>query len=171
MKAPDIHSYYAKRAADYERIYLKPERQSDLETLRVKIADACAGLNLLEIACGTGYWTQIACRSAVSIVATDYNVEVLSIASGKEYGGCPVTFLQSDAYALNNVTGSFSGALIGFWWSHVSRSDLGDFLQTLHSKLSIGARVIIFDNRYVEGSSTPISRTDPDFKYFPVFFL
>ncbi|MCP4219595.1 MAG: class I SAM-dependent methyltransferase [bacterium] len=154
--------YYAKRAGEYERIYLKPERQADLKSLQAKIADAAAGLDMLEIACGTGYWTQFAAGTALSITATDYNEEVLAIARQKEYGNCPVTFHTSDAYALDEVNASFSGALVGFWWSHVPKSHIGDFLLTLHSKLNEGARVLVLDNRYVEGSSTPINRTDAE---------
>ena len=62
--------YYAKRASEYERIYQKPERQADLEKLQAILTEVCAGLDLLEIACGTGYWTQYARSSAKSIVAT-----------------------------------------------------------------------------------------------------
>ena len=162
MTNSTMTSYYAKRAAEYERIYLKPERQADIKALQSKIAKASTGLNLLEIACGTGYWTQFACRTARSILATDYNEEVLSVAREKKYGDCPVTFLKSDAYVLDEATGFFSGALVGFWWSHVPRSYLGGFLHTLHSKLCCGARIIVLDNQYVEGSSTPISRTDAE---------
>lgn len=162
MTRSAMTSYYAKRAAEYERIYLKPERQADLKSLQAKIIQAAAGLDLLEIACGTGYWTQFASRSAKSITATDYNEEVLNIAREKDYGDCPVAFLKTDAYALNEVTGTFSGALLGFWWSHIPRSKCDDFLITLHTKMRNGARVIVFDNRYVEGSSTPISRTDEE---------
>jgi len=157
-----IHDYYAKRAAEYERIYLKPERQANLKHIQTKLAGCFHGLNLLEIACGTGYWTQFAARSARSIVATDYNEEVLNIAKQKDYGKCPVVLMKSDAYALDEVAGFFSAALIGFWWSHVPKSKLADFLCILHSKLRKGAYVVILDNRYVEGSSTPIARTDEE---------
>lgn len=162
MTHSTITSYYAKRAAEYERIYLKPERQKDLNTLQTKIAESWGEMDLLEIACGTGYWTQFACRSAKSIVATDYNEEVLSLAREKDYGSCPVTFLKADAYVLKEVAGFFTAALVGFWWSHVPKADLDGFLRTLYSKLCKSARVIILDNRYVESSSTPISRTDAE---------
>ncbi len=154
--------YYAKRAAEYEHIYLKPERQEDLKTLQAKLSGCFKGLDLLEIACGTGYWTQFACRSARSIVATDCNEPVLDIANRKHYGDCPVSFQIENAYALENVKRLFSSALVGFWWSHVPKSKLGDFLRILHSKLCNGAYVIIFDNRYVEGSSTRIHRADEE---------
>ena len=154
-------NYYARRASEYERIYLKPERQQDLKTIKSKITEISTGLDLLEIACGTGYWTQIASRSAKSILATDYSEEVLSIAREKQYD-CPVTFLKSDAYSLEEVVGSYSGALVCFWWSHIPKLILGDFLNALHSKLCIGASIIFLDNRYVEGSSSPICRTDAE---------
>ncbi len=152
--------YYARRAAEYERIYSKPERQEDLKTLRAKIAEVATGRHLLEIACGTGYWTQCAAQTAKSILATDYNEEVMAVARSKDYGPCAVTFRREDAYALNGVDGSFDGALVCFWWSHVLEADIGTFLRTLHSRLNDGARVLVLDNRYVEGSSTPISRID-----------
>jgi demethylmenaquinone methyltransferase/2-methoxy-6-polyprenyl-1,4-benzoquinol methylase len=54
----------------------------------------------------------------------------------------------------------FTGGLAVFWWSHVPRTKLRDFLRGFHRVLSPGARVVFIDNRYVEGSSTPISRPD-----------
>jgi len=52
MTKADITEYYARRAAEYERIYLKPERQGDLKNLQALLAGSFRGLNLLEIACG-----------------------------------------------------------------------------------------------------------------------
>ena len=162
MSGNPMTAYYAKRASEYERIYQKPERQDDLRQLQTIIADGFGARDLLEIACGTGYWTQFASRSARSIVATDYNEEVLAIARKKDYGNCPIAFVRADAYALDKIDGPFSAALVAFWWSHVPRSKIANFLAVLHSKLGLGATVIVLDNRYVEGSSTPISRTDED---------
>lgn len=160
MLQTDMTGYYAKRAAEYERIYRKPERQEDLERLKTIISGSFRELDLLEIACGTGYWTQFAARSARSVTAADYNEEVLEIARTKDYGNCPITFVKTDAYSLDGVDGPFSAALVCFWWSHIPRAKLDGFREVLHSKLSIGATVIILDNRYVKGSSTPISRRD-----------
>ena len=54
----DLVSYYSRRAAEYERIYRRPERQTDLSTLRQMLSDELRGRDILEIACGTGYWTE-----------------------------------------------------------------------------------------------------------------
>ena len=162
MTKSEMTDYYAKRASEYECVYQKPERQKNLKALQTTLSESFRGLDVLEIACGTGYWTQFACRSAKSILATDYNEEVLAIAREKDYGDCPVKFVKADAYVLDEVNGMFSAALVGFWWSHIPKSKLDGFLQVLHSKLSRGATVIVMDNRYVVNSSTPISRTDDE---------
>ena len=44
----------------------------------------------------------------------------------------------------------------------VPRRDRRAFIATLHAALAPGAVVVALDNRYVEGSSTPISHTDVD---------
>ena len=67
-------SYYAARAAEYDRLYRKPERQDDLQELARFVEDQFAGAHVFEVACGTGYWTEIVARAAASIVATDINV-------------------------------------------------------------------------------------------------
>jgi demethylmenaquinone methyltransferase/2-methoxy-6-polyprenyl-1,4-benzoquinol methylase len=64
-------SYYAERAAEYERIYHKPERQADLRQLRSFVERTFADADVFELACGTGYWTEILSRTAALVVATD----------------------------------------------------------------------------------------------------
>ena len=63
--------YYARRAAEYEDVYRKPERQSDLVRLTERLAAAFPGMDVLEVACGTGYWTRRLAKSARRIVASD----------------------------------------------------------------------------------------------------
>ncbi len=153
-------AYYAQRANEYERIYQKPERQADLETLRGFVASTFAGAEVFEVACGTGYWTQILARSAASVLATDINDEVLAIARAKGMDPQKVTFQKADAYALPSSFGPFNAALAAFWWSHVPKSRIRNFLQGFQRVLSPDATVVFIDNVYVEGSSTPISRVD-----------
>jgi demethylmenaquinone methyltransferase/2-methoxy-6-polyprenyl-1,4-benzoquinol methylase len=151
--------YYAERASEYERIYDKPERQADLQKLRCFVERTFAGAHVSEVACGTGYWTEILARSAASVVATDVNEEVLAIARSKRLDQ-RVTFQREDAYALPPSSRSFTAGLSVFWWSHIPRAELHGFLRGFHRVLSPGARVVFIDNAYVEGSSTPISRAD-----------
>jgi ubiquinone/menaquinone biosynthesis C-methylase UbiE len=157
-----LETYYAKRAAEYEKIFEKPERQADLARMRVDIPALFAGERVLEIACGTGYWTPLIAGKADSVLATDYNEETLAIARSKRYPKGNVRFERADAYALPAWPQKFSACYAGFWWSHVPVRKLKEFLTGLYERLQPGARVVFMDNRYVEGSSTPISRTDGD---------
>jgi len=152
--------YYSDRAREYERIYAKPERQRELHQLRDFIEGAFIGLRVLEVACGTGYWTAVVANSASSIVATDISEEVLGIARSKPIDPLKVTFRNEDAYALVTSAERFTGGLAAFWWSHVPKARLHCFLTGFHRRFSPGARIVFVDNAYVAGNSTPISRTD-----------
>jgi len=157
-----LRAYYARRAAEYERIYARPERQADLARLCAEIPAALEGATLLELACGTGWWTRHGARLAASWLATDVNPETLAIAQHKVMPAC-VRFAVVDAYTLSGLEGQhFDGAFAGFWWSHVPLARLRSWLTLLHAKLDAGARVVLLDNRFITGSSTPIARRDDD---------
>lgn len=155
-----METYYARRAAEYEKIYDKPERQADLARLRRDIPALFTGERVLEIACGTGYWTPLIAERAESVLAVDYNEEPLAIARTKHYPKGNVRFQRADAYALPEWTNKFSACYAGFWWSHMPLAKIDPFLHDLAGRLEPGARVAFMDNRYVEGSSTPVSRKD-----------
>jgi demethylmenaquinone methyltransferase/2-methoxy-6-polyprenyl-1,4-benzoquinol methylase len=158
----DLGAYYARRAAEYERIYFKPERQAELRALEAELPALFAGRHVLEIACGTGWWTPHGAQRAASWLATDLNPETMAIARNKPLPDC-VRFATVDAWTLAGLGDeTFDAAFAGFWWSHVPRARLPGWLALLHARLAPGARVLMLDNRYVEGSSTPISRRDAD---------
>lgn len=162
MRDPELIDYYGRRAAEYERIYERPERRGDLRALAALLADLVAGRDVIEIACGTGYWTHLLAPHARSWLATDAAAEVLAVARAKTYPPGRVAFRTADAYALAALPGRFDAALAGFWWSHVPRPRLAAFLAQLGRRLAPGARVVLFDNRFVAGSSLPIHRRDAD---------
>jgi demethylmenaquinone methyltransferase/2-methoxy-6-polyprenyl-1,4-benzoquinol methylase len=158
----NLLDYYRRRAGEYEAIYAKPERQADLALLRERVPARLAGRRVLEVACGTGYWTALVARTAARIVATDAGAEPMRIARSKDYGSADVRFELADAYALGSTLGTFDAALAVFWWSHVPLSRVGAFLRSLHARLEPGARVVMMDNRYVDGSSTPVAERDAE---------
>lgn len=160
MERDALVDYYSRRAAEYEKIYHKPERQVDLETLKTIARDFASGHDVLEIACGTGYWTEVIAPSARSVLATDASPEVLEMAKRKSYPGGRVRFGQADAFDPSAASGRFTAGFACFWWSHLPKDRIDLFLKRLHAKLDPEARVAFMDNRYVEGSSTPIARAD-----------
>jgi demethylmenaquinone methyltransferase/2-methoxy-6-polyprenyl-1,4-benzoquinol methylase len=67
-----------------------------------------------------------------------------------------------DAYALPCHRGPFDAAFAGFWFSHVPKVRWREFFVGLSACLRPKARVILLDNLYVEGSSSPITDQDQD---------
>jgi SAM-dependent methyltransferase len=156
-----MHDYYAARAPEYDRVYLKPERQADLLEIRCWLPTAFRGKSVLEIACGTGYWTQYFAPVAESVLAIDASAETLQIARTRVATG-NVEFVIGDAYKLRATAPGFQSAFAGFWFSHIPMNQIRDFLMGLHEHLIPGAKVVFLDNRFVEGSSTPISGRDDE---------
>jgi demethylmenaquinone methyltransferase/2-methoxy-6-polyprenyl-1,4-benzoquinol methylase len=154
-------AYYAARAPTYDRIYLKPERQSDLQAMERWTPRRFAGRSVLDVACGTGYWTRFIARAAKRVVALDIEPEMLRIARGRVPEGT-VDFFVGDAYALPLDAGRLDAAFAGFWFSHVPVSRRSEFLLELAGRLKPGARIVMLDNRFVEGSSSPITSRDDE---------
>jgi SAM-dependent methyltransferase len=159
---PHLEQYYALRAAEYEQIYQKPERQHELEWLRQRIAALFRDRTVLEVACGTGYWTQFIAREAAKVQACDINESVLEIAREKPLPPGRATFFKADAVSLDGVPPGCDAAFAGFWWSHVKKSAIARFVENLAARVEPGAVVAILDNTFTEWSSTPISRRDAE---------
>lgn len=154
--------YYAQRAEIYERVYHKPERQRDLRAMEAWLPAQFNGRRVLEIACGTGWWTPHGARHAASWLATDLNPETMAIARAKAMPAS-VRFATADAYTLQGFDSErFDAAFSGFWWSHVPLARLRPWLAMLHARLEPGAVIVMLDNLYSDDSSTPISRRDGD---------
>lgn len=156
-----IQSYYSARAPEYDQVYLKPERQPDLVAIHQWLPPKFSNASVIEIACGTGYWTQFIAPFADKVLAVDAAPETLAIAKTR-VSNENVTFLLGDAYALPSDHEQFDIAFAGFWFSHIPKARWHEFFLGLSACLRPNARVILLDNLYVEGSSTPISDQDND---------
>ena len=154
-----LQAYYAARAAEYDAVYRKPERQADLRAIAAWLAPRFGGARVLEIACGTGYWTQFLARSAASVLGLDAAPETLEVARSRGLGG-HVRWTVGDAYAPPRTPQAFDAAFAGFWFSHVPSACRTAFFENLHAALPAGARVLLLDNRFVAGSSTPVLESD-----------
>ena len=155
---PELLAYYSARAREYEAIYGKLERQPDLHRLAFLLRETLADRSVLEVACGTGYWTERIAPVSARIAAHDLSDEVLAIARTKALPPDRVRFTKADAFALPKPPFPCDAAFAGFWWSHIPKARLREFLSGLHVRLEPGAVVVFLDNRFVRGSNTPISR-------------
>ena len=128
----DLVAYYRDRAKEYENIYRKPERQDDLKRGATILQDTFMDKDILEVCCGTGYWTEKIAGTASSIYATDINESVMEIARHKQYEKANVTFGIADIYSYTK-TKNYEGLFGGFIWSHIQIQDLKKFLTKMNS--------------------------------------
>ncbi|MBC3919530.1 methyltransferase domain-containing protein [Undibacterium sp. CY18W] len=161
MSENTMRDYYAQRAQTLEKMYQKPERQQDLREIETRVQDVLQNQRVLELACGTGYWTERYAAQATSVAATDYNQNMLDLAQAKSYPDGKVTFALADLYELPAATADqYSACFAGFFWSHVKREAQTGLLAHLSKVAGKGTTLVLIDNNYVEGSSTVIARTD-----------
>ena len=152
--------FYAKSASNHDRIYDRPERKDDLAAMHKHVADVLRGHTVLELACGTGYWTRIIAEVADKVVATDINPEMIAMAKLRAMPVDKVSLRVADAYDLPADIGDFTAVFIGFWWSHVKREEQEKFLAQLKARVGRDMFIVLLDDCYVEGSSETVARTD-----------
>jgi ubiquinone/menaquinone biosynthesis C-methylase UbiE len=154
-----MEQYYRDRAPEYDLFYEVPVRQHDLATLKSWLIEHARDRTILEVATGTGYWTEAAATVAKAITATDYNPETLAIAAQRKLGS-HVAMRVADAFDLPEFTSTFDAGMAHMWWSHVSKRRRRDFLSHFASRLQPGAVMLMIDQIRVEGRTTPVSGHD-----------
>ncbi len=140
----EVVKYYDALARDYHQRF-GYDQENDLEEyneIRHLISDMFVDCDVLEVACGTGYWTGKVSRIAKSVLATDINKSMISQARKLLSGHPNVTFKEADAYSLKSIPNHFTGAITVLWWCHIPRGKVAIFLDALHSKLKPGSRVL-----------------------------
>jgi SAM-dependent methyltransferase len=145
-----MKDYYSRRAEEYEEIYNRDDqvRKKELGIIKNEMSTLFKGRNVLEAACGTGYFTEVLSESAASVIAFDFSPEVIEIAKSKNL---KAEFLTDDAYEMKNITGKFNGGCANFFFSHIPKSKVTGFLDLFHSKLLPGSVIFMADNVFVEG--------------------
>ncbi len=146
--------YYNRRAREYEEIYRRddPVRQREQTTIAGAMRAALSGRRVLEVACGTGSWTAIVAEAAQQVVATDISPEMLAMVRSKRLNADKVQLFEADAYALGTVPGTFDAGMASFWFSHIPKARMDEFLCGFHTRLGNGAVVFMADNVYVPGT-------------------
>lgn len=155
----DLVAYYRRRAASYDELYHIPERQKDLADSSAQLKNIFSGKDVLEICCGTGYWTEQIAATAKHVLATDINEAMLDIARQRLAVFPNVDLAIADIFSFSPER-KYEALFGGFIWSHIPKSDLQDFLRRMSSHVVPGGLVVFMDNLFVEGSSTPIAFRD-----------
>lgn len=99
---------------------------------------------VLELACGTGFWTSRLARIA-SVTALDGSPEMLTLARSRP-GNERVRFVRADLFAWEPDR-LYDGVFFGFWLSHVPPERLMEFLGKVRRALHPGGKVFLVDSR------------------------
>ena len=141
------YSDWAHRTGQYEE-GAKPEASWFDEAMILIEALASSGLSgdVLEIASGTGIWTEELLRNAASVTALDSSPEMHERSRSRLMGNPKVRYVVADIYNWVPDT-SYDAVTFSFWLSHVPGSKLDDFASKVALCLKPGGRVFFADQR------------------------
>lgn len=145
-----LAKYYSERAKEYDKVYSIPEEQNDLTKSIQIFQDLFASKNLIEVACGTGYWTNHISKTATSIYATDINESVVKIAK-ERHCNPNVKFDIVDMFKIE-PTEVFDAFFGGFIWSHILIQDIDNFLKVVSKLLKSNSIIAFIDSKPVSNS-------------------
>jgi 2-polyprenyl-3-methyl-5-hydroxy-6-metoxy-1,4-benzoquinol methylase len=152
----DMVEYYRARAAEYDEWWERtgrydqgPERNARWFS---EAAEAFATLDaldprgdVLELAPGTGIWTERLIRRADHVTAVDASEEMVAINRAK-LGSDRVSYVIADLFTWQPDR-QYDGVCFAFWISHVPADRLDGFLQTVAAALKPGGKVFFIDGR------------------------
>lgn len=154
--------YYRARAAEYEDWWFRRGRYdhgesanaawfADVEQAQASLDAFVPAGDVLELACGTGLWTERLLAHAQSLTAVDSSVEALALAR-RRAGGAQVEWLQADLFAWEPQR-RYDVCFFGFWLSHVPGGLFAAFWEKVARALAPGGRVWLVDSAVNESAS------------------
>jgi demethylmenaquinone methyltransferase/2-methoxy-6-polyprenyl-1,4-benzoquinol methylase len=145
-------AYYRARAHEYDESVQQTGRAAGpnipgLDQEWAYLIQALHSLSpceqILELACGTGIWTQELLRVGSSITALDAAPEMLDINRAKLANPC-VQYQQADLFDWAPDR-TYDLVFFAFWLSHVPPALLNDFLSKVAAAVQPGGRLFIVD--------------------------
>ena len=155
-------AYYRARAGEYDEWFRREGRYDrGLDWTQrwtdeiAQVADALEAFapsgDVLELAAGTGWWTQRLARHADTLTAVDAAPETLAINQQKMVGH-PVTYVEADLFTWRPER-RYDIVFFSFWLSHVPPERFDAFWGLVRDSLNPGGRVFFIDSRYEDAST------------------
>ncbi len=149
-------SFYRARAPEYDQWWQGVGRydrgQDDADEWNRQVATLDAVLaafgargDVLELAGGTGWWTQRLAASAERLTVVDASAETLAI-NRDRIKRRDVDYVVADLFSWRPEH-RYDVVFFSFWLSHVPRARFGAFWALVRTCLAPGGRVFFIDNR------------------------
>ncbi len=139
--------YYQRRAPEYDKIYFRdnPDRQAELAAMYAASRTALDGRRVLDLACGTGFWTKVVSERAKAMIGLDINPGTLAQAKRKHFS-CPVWLIRGDFFHLPFRPRVCDSLLATYVISHVKREDLHRLRDDVLRLIKPGSPAFFCDN-------------------------
>jgi len=147
--------YYRARAGEYDEWFYRLGRYDHGDALNQQWFDEAKQVmeslhqismvdNALELACGTGIWTEQLLKISKHITALDASPEVMAI-NRQKLKAEKVDYQQADLFQWQ-PDHAYDLVLFGFWLSHVPPERLDAFLTAVSSAVKPGGKLFIVDS-------------------------
>lgn len=148
--------YYRERAGEYEDWWFRRGRYDHGPETNARwladAADAQAALerfdptgDVLELACGTGLWTQRLVTYATGVTAIDGSPEMLELCRARVNDDPRVRYAQADLFAWEPDR-TYDVCFFGFWLSHVPEERFAMFWEKVRRAVGPEGRVFFIDS-------------------------
>jgi SAM-dependent methyltransferase len=149
-------SFYRARAPEYDEWWQRRGRYDRGEEQLLEwqrqvavVDDALASFgatdSILELAGGTGWWTERLARTARHLTVVDSSPEVLAL-NQERVGRPDVNYVVADLFDWQ-ADSQYDVVFFSFWLSHVPRTRFGEFWSLVRSCLTPSGRAFLIDNR------------------------
>lgn len=165
--------YYRARAGEYDEWFLRqgrydrgPEHRAqwfaEVEEVRAALERFNPAGRVLELACGTGWWTEQLVRWADEVTAVDASPEVLEL-NRIRVSDPKVRRVQADLFQWLPERGAYDAVFFSFWLSHVPPELFKPFWTMVRIALKPGGRAFFVDSlRTVESTAKDHVLPDQD---------
>ncbi len=154
--------YYRARAGEYDEWFYRMGRYDHGKALNQQWFDEAKQVmemlhqiamvdEALELACGTGIWTEQLLKIARHITALDASPEVIAI-NRQKLAAANIDYQQVDLFQWQPERG-YDLVLFGFWLSHVPPEKLDSFLASVSQAVKPGGKLFIVDSQPAGTSS------------------
>ena len=155
-------AYYRARAEEYDEWWLRtgrydrgPEQNArwttDIAQVEHALAEFRPSGDVLELAGGTGLWTQRLAAYADSLTVVDAAPEVLAVNKAR-LGAAAVQYIEADLFEWQ-PSEQYDAVFFSFWLSHVPPERFAAFWDMVRRSLRPGGRVFFLDSQYEETST------------------
>jgi demethylmenaquinone methyltransferase/2-methoxy-6-polyprenyl-1,4-benzoquinol methylase len=151
-------AYYRARAREYDEWWQRQGRydrgakatarwRDEVAQVSQALDDLHLAGDVLELACGTGWWTERLARGAATLTCVDASPEALAINRARLAGAglALPRYVEADLFAWAPER-AYDVVFFSFWLSHVPPERFDRFWGTVAEALKPGGRAVLIDS-------------------------